>query len=88
MLLRGGTAPPTPPVLRKQNMVQQHTNMIILLNTSWLQEQDSSAVRAGRASPLDLCWRVQNKQMIEDISSYFWRRVGTVCSKIGPKAAF
>lgn len=88
MLLRGGTASPSPLVVRKHNMVQQHTNVIILLNTSWLREQDSSGIRAGQASPLDLRWRVQNKQMIQDISSYFWRRVGTACSRIGPKIAF
>lgn len=89
MLLRGGTATPTASVVRKQNMVQQHTNVIILLlNTAWLWEQDSSGIRAGRASPLDLRWHVQNEPIIQDISSYFWRRVGTVCSKTGPKIAF
>lgn len=60
-----------PLVLRKQNMVQQHINMIVsLLNTAWLQKTHSPVYHGSASEPtgpaltcawwLDISWHIQN----------------------------
>lgn len=66
-----------PLVLRKQNMVQQHINMLVfLLNAAWLQKTDSPVYHSSTSEPtgptmayawqLDIPWHIQHDFFVEE----------------------